>query len=47
LTSIGYNAFDGGKLLGELILEAIAGKPARSVTFTPSLIERESTKRKK
>jgi DNA-binding LacI/PurR family transcriptional regulator len=47
LTSIGYNAFDGGKLLGELILEAIAGKPARSVTFMPSLIERESTKRKK
>jgi DNA-binding LacI/PurR family transcriptional regulator len=47
LTSIGYNAFDGGKLLGELILEAIAGKPPRSVTFMPTLFERESSKRKK
>jgi DNA-binding LacI/PurR family transcriptional regulator len=47
LSSIGYNAFDGGKLLGELILEAIAGKPPRSVTFMPTLFERESSKRKK
>lgn len=45
LSSIGYDAFDCGKLLGELILEAIAGKPARSVTFMPSLFERESSKR--
>lgn len=45
LSSIGYSAFDGGKLLGELILEAIAGKPSRSVTFLPSLFERESTQR--
>ena len=46
LSSIGYNAFDGGKLLGDLILEAIAGKPPRSVTFTPMLFERESSRRK-
>jgi len=47
LSSIGYDAFDGGKLLGELILEAIAGKPVRSVTYAPNLFERESSKRNK
>jgi DNA-binding LacI/PurR family transcriptional regulator len=47
LSSIGYDAVEAGKSLGELIIDAIAGKPPRSVTFAPTLFERESSQRKK
>jgi len=47
LSSIGYDAVEAGKSLGELIIDAIAGKPPRSVTYSPTLFERDSSQRKK
>ncbi len=47
LTSLGYSSRESGQSGAELLLDVIAGKPTRSITFNPYLVERGSTKNAK
>jgi DNA-binding LacI/PurR family transcriptional regulator len=46
MTSIGFSSREYGNTGAGLLLDVIAGKPMKSVTFNPFLAERGSTKRK-